>query len=282
MPEIKYLDPDFPEPVSCKGLPLRNINILLSPSHRWSGVSNLWHSWYKCTLSSGDNAVPCRATQDGRSTVESSDKTWSTGEGNGKAHPHSCLENPMNSWCCLVAQWCLLFATPWTAAFQVPLSFTISQSLLKLISIESVIPSKHLIFCRPLLLLPSIFPSIRVFSNESVLCIRWPNYWSFSFSISPSNEYSGLTSIRVDRFVFLAVQGTQESSPVPQFESITSSVFSLLYGETLMSIHYSVYQIIFADLMMMELISVIYILSPSIHKLKWKLFNAIFHTLIFF
>ena len=105
VPEIQCFDPDFPEPVSCKGLPLRNINIVLSPSHRQSGVSNLWHSWYKCTLSSGDNAVPCRATQDRCVTVESSDKTWSTREGNGKAYQHFCLENPMNS--CLVTQTCL-------------------------------------------------------------------------------------------------------------------------------------------------------------------------------
>ena len=100
-----------------------------------------------------------------------------------------------------------LFATLWTAAQQVSLSFTISQSLLKLKSIESVRPFNHLIFCRPLLLLPSIFPSIRVFSNESVPCIRWPKYWSFSFSISPSSEYSGLISFRIDWFDLLIVQG---------------------------------------------------------------------------
>ena len=88
-----------------------------------------------------------------------------------------------------------LFATPWTAARQASLSITNSQSLLKLLSIESVMPSNHLILCHPLLLLPSIFPRIRVFSNESVLCIKWPTYWSFSFSISPSNEFSGLISL---------------------------------------------------------------------------------------
>ena len=104
-----------------------------------------------------------------------------------------------------------LFATPQTAARQVSLSFTISWNLLKLISIESVMPSNHLILCRPLLLLPSIFPSIRVFSNESPLHIRWPKYWSFSFSISPSNEYSGLISFRMDWLDFLAVQGTLKS-----------------------------------------------------------------------
>ena len=104
-----------------------------------------------------------------------------------------------------------LFVTPWTAACQASLSYTISQSLLKLISFESVMPSNHLILCSLLLLLPSIFPSIRVFSNESVLYIRWPKYWSFSFSISPSNEYSGLISFRMDWLYLLAVQGTLRS-----------------------------------------------------------------------
>ena len=104
-----------------------------------------------------------------------------------------------------------LFATPWTAARQASLSITNSQSLLKLMSIESVMPSNHLILCRPLLFLPSIFSSIRVFSNESVLHIRWPKYWSFSFSISPSNEYSGLISFRMGWFDLLAVQGTLKS-----------------------------------------------------------------------
>ena len=101
-----------------------------------------------------------------------------------------------------------LFATPWAAAHQASLSFTNPQSLLNLMSIESVMPSNHLILCCPLLFLPSIFPSIRVFSNESVLYIRWPKYWISSFSISPSNEYSGLISFRTDRFDLLAVQGT--------------------------------------------------------------------------
>ena len=104
-----------------------------------------------------------------------------------------------------------LFATPWTAARQASLSITNFQSLLKLMSIESVMPSNHLILCHPLLLPPSVFPSIRVFSNESVLCIRWPKYWSFSFSISPSNEYSGLISFRIDWFDLLAVQVTLKS-----------------------------------------------------------------------
>ena len=104
-----------------------------------------------------------------------------------------------------------LFATPWTAACQASLSFTISQSLLKLTSTELVMPSNHLILCHPLSLLPSIYPSIRVFSNESVLRIRWPKYWSFSFSISPSNKYSRLISFRTDYFDFLAVQETLKS-----------------------------------------------------------------------
>ena len=104
-----------------------------------------------------------------------------------------------------------LFVTPWTAARQASLSITNFWSLLKLMSIKSVMPSCHLIFCHPLLLLPSVFTSIRVFSSESVLCIRWPKYWSFSFSISPSNEYSGLISFRMDWFDLFAVQGTLES-----------------------------------------------------------------------
>ena len=115
-----------------------------------------------------------------------------------------------------------LFATPWTAACQASLSITSSRSLPKLISIESVMPSNHLILCRPLLLLPSIFPTIRVFSNESALHIRWPKYWSFSFSISPSNEYSGLTSFRIDWFDLLAVQGTLKS--LPQHHSSKASI----------------------------------------------------------
>ena len=102
----------------------------------------------------------------------------------------------------------LLFAIPQTAAHQASLSFTISQSLLKLFSIEVVMPSNHLTLCQPLLLLPSIFPSIKVFSSESALCIRWPKYWSFGFSISPSNKYLGLVPFRIDWFGLLADQGT--------------------------------------------------------------------------
>ena len=104
-----------------------------------------------------------------------------------------------------------LFVTPWTAAHQASLFVTNSRSLLKLMAIQSVMPSNHLILCRPLLLLPSIFPSIRVFSNESALHIRWPKYWSFIFSISLSNEYSGLISFRMDWLDLLAVQGTLKS-----------------------------------------------------------------------
>ena len=104
-----------------------------------------------------------------------------------------------------------LFATPWTAACQASLAITNSWSLLKLMSIELVMPSNHLILCHPLLLLPSIFPSIRVFSSESVLRIRWAKYWSFSLSISPSNEYSGLISFRIDWLDLFAVQGTLKS-----------------------------------------------------------------------
>ena len=112
--------------------------------------------------------------------------------------------------------------TPWTAAHQTYLSITNSQSLLKLMSIKSVMPSNHLILCHPLLFLPSVFPSIRVFSNESVLRIRWPKYWSFSFSISPSNEYSGLISFRIDWLGLLTVQGILKS--VLQHSSSKASV----------------------------------------------------------
>ena len=127
------------------------------------------------------------------------------------------------------------FVTPCQAF----LSFVIPQSLLKLMSIRLVMPSNHLFLCRPLLLLSSIFPSIRVFSNESVLCIRWPKYWSFSFSISASNEYSELISFRMDWLDLLLVQRTLKngSSPTPQFKSINSSALSFPYSPTLTSIH---------------------------------------------
>ena len=111
------------------------------------------------------------------------------------------------------------------------------KSLLRLMPIKLVMPSNHLILCRPLLLPPPIFPSIRVFSNESALRIRWPKYWSFSFTSSPSNEYSGLISLRIDLFGLLAVQGTLKSSPTPQFKSVNSLALSFIYGLTLTSIY---------------------------------------------
>ena len=139
------------------------------------------------------------------------------------------------------------FVTPWTEAHQASLSITNSRSLLRLMSIETVMPSNHLILCSPLLLPPSVFPSIRVFSNESVLHIRWPKYWSFSFSSSSSNEHSGLISFRNDWFAIshprddssrpTVIQGTLESYPTPQFETISSLAFSLHYGLTVTSIH---------------------------------------------
>ena len=131
-----------------------------------------------------------------------------------------------------------LFATPWTAARQASLSFTISQGLLKLMSIELVMLSNHLILCRPFLLLPSIFPSITVFTNESAVRIRWPKYWSFSFGISPSNEYSGLISFWMDWLDLLAVQGTLKSL-VQHHRSKASilSALSFLYSPTFTSTH---------------------------------------------
>ena len=139
----------------------------------------------------------------------------------------------------IVVVWSLshvqLFEPPWTAARQASLPFTITQSLVKLMSIESVMPSNHLILWHPLLLLPSIFPSIRVFSNELALRIRWPKFWSFSFSTSPFNEYSGLISFRIDWFDLLAVQRTLKC--LLQFESINSSALSLLYSWTFTFVH---------------------------------------------
>ena len=129
--------------------------------------------------------------------------------------------------------------TPWNAACQASLSFTISRSFFKLMSIELVMPFNHLILYCPLLLLPSSFPSIRVFSNESALCIRWPKYWSFSFSISPSSEYSGSISFRTDWFDLLVVQGTLKS--LLQYHTSKASVLQHLaffYCPALTSIHY--------------------------------------------
>ena len=159
------------------------------------------------------------------------------GEGNDNWLQYSCLGNPMErgssglqlnrvpnsrTWlsdladkrifCCLFPQSCPTYCDPMDyIAWQASLSFTISQSLLKLISTESVMPPNHLILCHPLLLLPSIFPSIKVVYNESAPCIRWPKYWRFSFSVSPSNQYSGLVSFRVDWFDLTAGQGTLKS-----------------------------------------------------------------------
>ena len=130
-----------------------------------------------------------------------------------------------------------LFATLWTTACKASLSITNCRSLPKPMSIESVMPSLHLTLRHPLLLLPSIFPCIRVVSNESALCIRWPKYWSFSFNISPSNEHTGLISLRTDWLGLLAVQGTLDSSSTPQFKSISSLVLSFLHSPILTSIH---------------------------------------------
>ena len=121
---------------------------------------------------------------------------------------------------------------PWIAAQQAALSFTISRSLIKFMSIESVRPSNHLILCCPLLLLPSVFPSIMVFSQELVLCIRWPKYWSFSYGISPSNEYSGLISFRIDGMISLLSKGLSSL-----LQHYNSKVLSLLYDPALTSIH---------------------------------------------
>ena len=131
---------------------------------------------------------------------------------------------------------CLTLCNP--TEFSTPGSPVLHYLLLRFMSIESVMLSNFLILCCPLLLLPSSFPNIRVFSNESALCIRWPKYWSFSFSISPSNKYSGLISFRMDWLDLLTVQGTlQESSPAPQFKSINSSTLSLVYDPTLSHTH---------------------------------------------
>ena len=130
-----------------------------------------------------------------------------------------------------------LFVTPCSTAHQASLSITNSQSLLKLMSIESMLPSSHLILCRPLLLLPPIPPSIRVFSNESIFHIRWPKYWSFSFSISPSNEYSGLISFKMDWLYLLKVQGTLKSLLQQQTSKAQSSALRFLYSQTLTFIH---------------------------------------------
>ena len=138
--------------------------------------------------------------------------------------------------CCSGTQLCLTVSSRMNCTNQASLSITISLSLLKLMSIESMMPSNHLLLFWPLLLLPSIFPSIKVFSNESALHIRWPKYSGYSFGMSPSSKHSGLISFRIDWFDLLAVQGTLKSSPA-QFESINSLALSLHYGPTLTSVH---------------------------------------------
>ena len=138
-----------------------------------------------------------------------------------------------------VAQLCPTLRPLWTAACQASQSITNSRDLLKLMSIESVVPSNHLILCRPFLLLPSNFLSIRIFSDESALHIRWPKYWNFNFSISLYNKYSGLISFRINWFDLLSVQETLKSPPSPQFKSISFLVLSFLYRPTLISIQYA-------------------------------------------
>ena len=139
--------------------------------------------------------------------------------------------------CCSVAQLCATLCDPMDCSMLGLPVLHCLLDLLKLMSIELVMPSHHLTLCCLLLLLPSVFLSIRVFFNESVFCTRWPKYWSFSFSISPSNEYSGLISFNIYWFDLLGVQGTKESSSTPQFKSISSLAPSLLYGPILTSIH---------------------------------------------
>ena len=180
-----------------------------------AGAGNL-ESWYWWSLLRGSNGDADTERKDLWTWKRGKEKVGRVDRVAGK-HIHSRV------WLC---------ETPWTAALQASLSVTISQSLLKLMSIELVMPSNHLILCRPLLLPPSIFPSIRVFSNESALHIRWPQYWSFS--ISPSNEYS-LDWSPLGWTGWISLQ-SQESSPTPLFKSTNSSALSLLYGLTLISI----------------------------------------------
>ena len=190
---------------------LSHVNVILRPVRRtWSVEENFFFpsltfclryfpSWLHGNTPSQTtkHSASLSSCQWGHSPLQSSSTEWELW--NGESLFIVVLVQSFSSvW---------LFVTPWTATHQASLSITNSWSLLKLMSLDLVMPSNHLILCR-LLLLPSIFPSIRVFSNESGLCIRWPKYWSFSFSISPSNEYSGLISLRIDWFDLLAVQGT--------------------------------------------------------------------------
>ena len=148
-----------------------------------------------------------------------------------------CIMNLQNGVFFQLLSCVRLFATSWNAAHQASLSFTISWRLLKLMSIELVMPSNHHVLCCLLHPLPSIFPSIRVFSNESALCNRWSKYWSLNFSISPSSEYSGLISFMIYWFDLLDQGDSKESSPVPQFKSMNSLALSPLYGPTLTSVN---------------------------------------------
>ena len=163
-----------------------------------------------------------------------------------------------------------LFVTPWTAACQASLSITNSQSLLKLISILSVMPSNHLILCHPLHLLPSIFPSIRVFSNESALLIRWPKYWSLNFSISASNEYSGLISFRMDWLDLLAVQGSLKS--LPQHHSSKASILRRL-AFFMVQLSHPYMTIVFRITFIYENLILRYILSDT----DKYVFNSLWH-----
>ena len=178
----------------------------------------------------GNTQEEAPGVRQGELSFEGPDITSYTRKTNEDVHPQAV-------WQCCVKKW-------WRAQSglfvetQSSLSITNSRSLPKLMSIRSVMPSNHLTLCHLLLLLPSFLPSIRVFSNESVFHIRWPKYWSFNFSISPSNEYSGLISFRIDWFdLFENPRDSPESSPTPQFKSINSSVLSFLYCPTLTSIH---------------------------------------------
>ena len=193
--------------------PLANWRILQSSKQCWSPVF-LWlvwdGHWYR---GSGLTAHGQESTGKRKQLFQ-------------QEYPHGCCSVFLGLIGAIQSLHCVqLFVTPWTAACQAFLSITNFQSLLKLMFIESVVPSNHLILCCPLLLLPSIFPSIRVFSSESLLHIRWSKYWSFSFSISPSNEYSGLISFRTDWFDLLAAQGTLKS--LLQHHSSKASVLCL-------------------------------------------------------
>ena len=158
-----------------------------------------------------------------------------------KVRFHSSEEFGINGiWncCCSVTKSCPTLCDPWTAAHQASLSFTISLRLLKLMSTELVMPFKHLTLCHSLLLLPAIFPNIRVFSSKLTLHIRWPEYWSFSFNISPPSEYSRLISFKIDWLALLSSpRDSQETSPAPQFKGINSLTLSLSYCPALTSIH---------------------------------------------